>query len=69
MGSDTMPSEVQFMRLPEVMRVCGRSKTSIYQAVRRGEFPAPVKISARTSGWVRSEIAAWASERVKARLA
>lgn len=58
--------EIRFMRLPEVLALCGKSRSSIYAAIKKGEFPAPVKLSTRSSAWVRSEILAWAESRVKA---
>lgn len=58
--------EIRFMRLPEVLALCGKSRSSIYAAIKKGEFPAPVKLSTRSSAWIRSEIAAWAESRVKA---
>ena len=58
--------EIRFMRLPEVLALCGKSRSSIYAAIKKGEFPAPVKLSTRSSAWIRSEITAWAESRVKA---
>lgn len=57
--------EIRFMRLPEVLALCGKSRSSIYAAIKKGEFPAPVKLSTRSSAWIRSGIAAWAEARVK----
>lgn len=58
--------DIRFMRLPEVLALCGKSRSSIYAAIKKGEFPAPVKLSTRSSAWIRSEIVAWAESRVKA---
>jgi prophage regulatory protein len=58
--------EIGFIRLPEVLALSGKSRSSIYAAIKRGEFPAPVKLSTRSSAWIRSEVAAWAASRVKA---
>lgn len=66
MEQDNTPApDIRFIKLPEVLALCGRSKSSIYDAIRRGEFPAPVKLSYRSVAWVRSEITAWAEERVR----
>ncbi len=59
-------TEIRFIKLPQVLALCGRSKSSIYGAIKKGEFPAPVKLSCRSVGWIYSEIASWAEERVKA---
>jgi prophage regulatory protein len=53
-----------FLRLPEVKRRTGLSRSSIYLRIKTGEFPAPVKLGGRAVGWVEEEIASWARERV-----
>ena len=65
-GSEAM----QFMRLVEVVKMTRLSKSHIYAMTKRGDFPAPVKLSAFVSVWVESDIQAWMSARVaKARAA
>lgn len=59
--------ELSIMRLPEVTAVCGKSRAAIYKAIRKGEFPKQVKLSARTSGWIRCEIETWLRARMAAR--
>lgn len=61
---------VRFVRLAEVKRTVGLGKTTIYGMIKKGEFPHPVPIGGRAVGWVESEIAQWANDRIaKARLA
>ena len=60
------PDEVIFVRLPEVKAVTGLSKSSLYALIRANNFPAPVRLGARTVAWVRSEVKQWAAERVLA---
>ena len=50
-------------RLPEVIAICGLSRSTIYEMIGRGEFPAPVKLGARAVGWRRSDIEAWLASR------
>ena len=47
------------LRLADVTRVVGVSRSTIYLMISRGEFPRPVKISARTSRWRASDIEKW----------
>jgi prophage regulatory protein len=54
---------LRFLRLPEVLQRTGLSRDSVYRMARRGEFPKPHKISARASGWLDAEIAAWIESR------
>lgn len=51
----------RLMRLPEVQRRVGVSKSTIYGWARNGQFPAPVKIGSaeKISAWRASDIEAW----------
>lgn len=40
-----------FMRLPEVLSVIPIGKSSWYQGIKQGQFPAPIKLTERTSAW------------------
>lgn len=67
MHNQSPANELSIMRLPEVAAVCGKSRAAIYKAIRKGEFPKQVKLSARASGWVRCEVEAWVKARMAAR--
>ncbi|MRV70554.1 AlpA family phage regulatory protein [Duganella sp. FT92W] len=67
MQEQPLTSSLHIMRLPEVAAACGISRAAIYKAIRKGEFPRQVKLSGRSSGWVRAEIDAWVKERMAAR--
>ena len=41
----------KLLRLPDVIKQTGLSRSSIYAKVKTGEFPAPIKISERVSAW------------------
>lgn len=49
----------RFIRLPEVRRLTGMSRTSIYAAIADGRFPRPLKAGPKTSVWQESDIAKW----------
>ena len=51
------------LRLPEVRHRSGLSRTQIYAKAKTGEFPRPIKIGGRASGWIESEISGWIEER------
>ncbi len=53
------------LRLPEVKTRVGLSRSAIYLAISRAQFPQPVHIGARAVGWLESEIENWISARVK----
>ncbi|MDL2259721.1 AlpA family phage regulatory protein [Deltaproteobacteria bacterium OttesenSCG-928-K17] len=45
-----MPQE-GFARLPQVLHVLGIGKTSFWEGIKTGRFPAPVKLGPRTAVW------------------
>ena len=57
------------LKLPEVSRRVGLSKTPIYAAVKAGTFPAPVKTGVRSVAWLEAEVDQWIAERIEARRA
>jgi len=54
----------RLMRLPDVMAATGLRSTSIYDHAKRGIFTPPVKLTARSSAWPETEIAAINSARI-----
>lgn len=52
------------IRLPAVKIRVGLSRSAIYLAVSRKEFPQPVQLGARAVGWLKTEIEEWILERV-----
>lgn len=55
------------LRLPAVKKKTGQSRSTIYEKVQRGEFPAPVKIGERAVGWVEAEVDSWVQTLIEAR--
>ena len=50
-------------RLPAVEEIIGLKRSSIYELIAAGEFPRPVKLSARAVAWRESDIATWMESR------
>lgn len=46
-----------FLRLKQVKLQTGFSRSWIYEAIRRGDFPAPISIGARAVAWTEQSIA------------
>ena len=40
-----------FVRLPQVLHVLGIGKTTFWEGIKTGRFPAPVKLGPRTAAW------------------
>lgn len=51
------------LRLPDVVLWLGVSRATLYRWIAAGDFPAPTKLSARTSAWPRRAVAAWLAQR------
>ena len=52
------------LRLPAVRARVGLQTTAIYERIRNGTFPPPIKLGSRASGWLTSEVDRWLEERV-----
>jgi prophage regulatory protein len=52
-------------RMPAVQKRTGLSKASIYKLKAEGKFPQSISLSARSIGFLDSEITAWIEERVR----
>jgi prophage regulatory protein len=52
----------KILRLQDVKRKVGLGKTTIYEAMRQGTFPRPVRLGARAVGWLENSIDAWLAE-------
>ena len=55
-----------FLRLRDVERITGLSKSSVYRLEARSEFPIRVKLFTRASAWKASEVLAWLEARPRA---
>jgi prophage regulatory protein len=54
----TLPPEA-FARLPMVIALSGLKRSAIYDQVKRGRFPKPVKLTEHASGWRVRDIQEW----------
>lgn len=55
----------KLLRRPEVQARTGLSRSTIYDWVKRGEFPRPVKLGTRLVAWRESDISDWLESREK----
>ncbi len=54
-----------FLRLKQVKTVTGMSRSWIYDAIRRGDFPAPIPLGVRAVAWDSAAVAAWQERRIQ----
>jgi prophage regulatory protein len=57
----------RIIRSHELPAYCGLQRTQIDFLIARGEFPKPLKLSARRKGWLESELLDWQRARVAER--
>lgn len=66
-GSFNKGKGLQLLRRPQVEAMTGLPKSTLYDYLQAGTFPAPVKLSARSVAWRLSEVEAWIESRQSAR--
>ena len=49
----------KFLKMPEVVDRTGKSKSTIWAAIKAGAFPTPIKIGPRAIGFIEAEIEAY----------
>ena len=55
---------LRLLRLPEVLRITGLSRYTIYRMMAKGQFPAQVSTTGlRAVGWRRKDILKWVKDR------
>ena len=53
------------LRLPDVRRRTGLSRSGIYQRIATGKFPKPISLGARAVAWIESEVQSWIENRIQ----
>lgn len=53
----------RILRRPEVERVSGLRRSTLYAWIAAGQFPAPVRLGARLVGWRLSDVQRWIDAR------
>lgn len=63
----TNEPNTRLIRIHEVMRKTGLSRTTIYRYIQRAGFPKPVTLDLGASRWAEIEVDAWIRERMQRR--
>lgn len=61
------PNTTRLLRLPEVQRITGMGRSTIWKRAGDGTFPQPVKLGPRTTAWVAAEVEQWATAAIAQR--
>lgn len=54
-----------FWKLHKVMDETGLGRSTIYDYVKKGQFPPPVRIGDKAVAWVDQEVMDWGEARIK----
>lgn len=57
------------LRLPDVLKATGLTRSPLYELMSDGDFPRPVKLGRRAVGWKSSEVEQWIEGRERAPVA
>ena len=58
---------LRIIKLQEVTSMTSLCRTVIYERIKKGEFPPPISLGSRASGWIQSEIEAWIQKQINER--
>jgi prophage regulatory protein len=47
------------LRLPDVLKRTGYSRSGLYHKIDQGTFPAPISLGERAVGWFEEEVDEW----------
>jgi prophage regulatory protein len=56
----------EILRKKRVLERSGMCNSGLYAAIKEGHFPRQIKLSARSVGWLASEVDEWIQRRVEA---
>ncbi|MAO68409.1 MULTISPECIES: AlpA family transcriptional regulator [Idiomarina] len=56
---------MRFIRLKEVVNKVVLSRSSIYRRIANEDFPKPILLGGRASGWIESEVDEWLMQCVR----
>lgn len=55
--------DMAIIRMPDVKRLTGLGRTSIYQMMANGVFPRSVALGVRAVGWMAGDIRKWLQDK------
>lgn len=61
--ASTLNRTLKILRAKQVCERVGLSRSHMYEQIRLGKFPIPIKLGLRASGWYEHEIDDWLTSR------
>ena len=63
--AEQLQTALAILRRKQVEARTGLSRSAIYAAMARNEFPRPVRLTAKSVGWKSDSVDAWINSRVE----
>jgi prophage regulatory protein len=60
--SSMLPTTI--LRRKQVIAKTGLARSTIYDHMRRGTFPKPIRLGDKIVGWIESEVNAWLNDQI-----
>ncbi|WP_295533774.1 AlpA family transcriptional regulator [uncultured Thioclava sp.] len=57
--------QTRIYRRPDVEKLVGLSRSTLYAMMAEGSFPKPVKLGKRAVGWREADLHTWLADRIK----
>ncbi|AEM49146.1 Phage transcriptional regulator, AlpA [Acidithiobacillus ferrivorans] len=57
----------RILRIDEVSKIVGISRSSIYNYMKEGSFPEKIRLGVRMVGWLESHVQTWITEHTPSR--
>jgi prophage regulatory protein len=54
------------IRRDDLEKITGLPRSTLYAKIAKGEFPKPIKLGARSVGWLEQDVAKWQQQRIAA---
>lgn len=65
-SNEQVTAPVSILRRRQVEKRTGLSRSTLYEFLKAGRFPRPIRLGLRAVGWVESDIESWLQERIQA---
>lgn len=66
MRSKPLQHDLVILRRHQVQSRTGLARSSIYALIAAGRFPAPIRLTSNTVGWLEHEVEQWITQRTQA---
>ena len=63
-AANDYPQDDPILRMRDVEKSVGLKKPTIYKLIKQSQFPSPINLGGRASGWLLAEINQWKAERI-----